>query len=199
MRKLVFTLLLVFTVSMLSAQVNQKFSVSSAFEDGKVPLGHIVKYGLMMLEDYPGSIPGTSSFWDYQTNGNSLTGLYVTNDTVIVAYPTVDSLDPLGATSRVAYYIYSDNGGTTWSEPIKVQDLPLRSGYPEIYLFQNGGLASVVISGRKYNASGSRGGVWADASFGLGSLTGLNVPEPGKDYFGYYLGSNILRWCLCFC
>lgn len=67
----------------------------------------------------------------------------------------------------------------------------MRSGYPEIYLFENNGMASVIVSGRKYNASGSRGGVWADASFGLGSLTGMNVPEPGRDYFGYYLGNNV--------
>lgn len=192
MRKFTFTLLLfIFSVSILFAQVNKSRFVSSAFEDGKVPYGQILKYGMTVLENYPGSVTGTSSFWDYQTNGASLNGLYVRNDTVIVAYPTVDSTDALGTTSRVAYYVYSDNGGLTWSDPLQVQTLPLRSGYPEIYLYESGGLPSVVLSGRKYNASGSRGGVWTDASFGLGSLTGLNVPEPGRDYFGYYLGNNI--------
>ncbi|MFZ4590040.1 MAG: T9SS type A sorting domain-containing protein [Ignavibacteria bacterium] len=190
MRKLSFTFVLLFVVSLLFAQVNNKRAVSSAFDDGKVPYGHILKYGLTLLENYPGSIPNSSSFWDYQTNGASLNGLYVRNDTIIVAYPTVDSTDALGVTSRVAYYIYSDNGGVTWSDPLKVQDLPMRSGYPEIYLFQNSGMSSVVVSGRKYNASGSRGGVWADAVFGLGSFSGQNVPDPGRDYFGYYLGNN---------
>ncbi|MCX6158175.1 MAG: T9SS type A sorting domain-containing protein [Ignavibacteriae bacterium] len=192
MRKLSFTLLLfIISFGVLFAQVNKNRTISSAFDDGKVPFGHILKYGITILENYPGSIPGTSSFWDYQTNGASLNGLYVRNDTVIVAYPTVDSTDALGTTSRVAYYIYSADAGLTWSEPLQVQGLPLRSGYPEIYLFENSGLASVIISGRKYNASGSRGGVWTDASFGLGSISGMNVPDPGRDYFGYYLGNNV--------
>ncbi|MEI7484665.1 MAG: T9SS type A sorting domain-containing protein [Ignavibacteriota bacterium] len=192
MRKLSFTLLLfIISFGVLFAQVNKNRTISSAFDDGKVPFGHILKYGITILENYPGSIPGTSSFWDYQTNGASLNGLYVRNDTVIVAYPTVDSTDALGTTSRVAYYVYSADAGLTWSEPLQVQGLPLRSGYPEIYLFENSGLASVIISGRKYNASGSRGGVWTDASFGLGSISGMNVPDPGRDYFGYYLGNNV--------
>lgn len=190
MRRITFTFVLLFTVSLLLAQTNNKYSVSSAFEDGKVPYGSILKYGMMTLENYPGSIPGTSSFWDYQTNGSNLNGLYVSHDTIIVAYPTVDSTDALGVTTRVAYYVYSSDAGLTWSEPLMVQALPMRSGYPEVYLYSSGGAPSVVISGRKYNASGSRGGVWADAIFGLGSFTGTNVPEPGRDYFGYYLGNN---------
>lgn len=191
MRKLTFTFVLLFTVSLLFAQVNKDKFVSRAFEDGKIPYGQILKYGILALEDYPGSIPGTSSFWDYQTNGANLNGLIVRNDTVVVTYPTVDSTDALGATSRVAYYIYSDNGGVTWSEPLQVQPLPNKSGYPEIYMTANNGVPNVVISGRKYVGSNSRGGVWTDATFGLGSLAGINVPEPGRDYFGFYLGNDI--------
>jgi hypothetical protein len=190
MKKLALTFVLIFTVSLLFAQVNKNKQISNAFEDGKIPYGQILKYGFTVMENYPGSIASTSSFWDYQTNGSSLNGIYVSHDTILITYPTVDSLDALGVTSRVNYYVYSDNAGVTWSDPLQVQSLPDRSGYPEIYLCQNAGMPSVIISGRKYVGANSRGGIWIDGIFGLGSFTGVNVPEPGRDYFGSYIGNG---------
>jgi hypothetical protein len=146
--------------------------------------------GSFILESYPGSIPGTSTFWDYQTNGANLNGLIVRNDTIIVAFPGVDSTDPTGTTSRIMYYLFSDNGGANWSEIIALTSLPNRSGYPDAYYYITSGNPSVVISGRKYNGSNSRGGVWADALLGLGSFNSTFVPEPGRDYFGGYLSGN---------
>lgn len=137
-------------------------------------------------ENYPGAISGSDNFWDYQTNGSSLTSIVVLGDTIVIAYPGVDSTDPTGLTTRLAYYIVSDNGGSTWSAPIPLSALPNRSGYPDISTYISAVGRTVTITGRKYNSSGSRGGAFSDALLGLGSITGANVPFDGRDYFGHY-------------
>jgi hypothetical protein len=119
--------------------------MSTAFENGYSVVNPPFKVGSFILETYPGSIPGTSTFWDYQTNGANLNGLIVRNDTFIVAFPGVDSTDPTGATTRLMYYLVSDNGGTNWSEPIALTTLPNRSGYPDAYYYITSGNPSVII------------------------------------------------------
>lgn len=185
--------ILIFAVSYAQDWKNRP--MNSAVENGFYSSGlYIFRYATPILDNilqYPGEVPGSSTFWDYQTNGASLRGFLKFGDTLVVAFPTVDSTDPTGATTRVIYYTFSDDNGTTWSTPVPVQSLPLRSGYPDAHRYYAAGLGtSCVISGRKYNSSGSRGGVWADALLGLGSFNTMNVPEPGRDYFGAFLGGN---------
>jgi len=189
MKRFIITVLFLFTTVSLFSQPYQNRISSTAFEDGRQIFLN-PRIGSFLLEDYPGAIPGTSNFWDYQTNGANLNGLVVRGDTIIVAYPSVDSTDPTGLTTRVAYYLVSENGGVTWSTPIAVQTLPLRSGYPEAYYYLNQGSPAVIISGRKYTSAGSRGGVWADAFWALGSFVTSTVPEPGRDFFGAPTSGN---------
>jgi hypothetical protein len=191
MRKVLFLVLFFVISTSLFAQYYSNRIVSTAYERGYSVVNPPFKVGSFILENYPGSIPGTSNFWDYQTNGSNLNGLIVRNDTIIVAYPVVDSTDPTGAATRVMYYIVSENGGTTWSEPIAITTLPSRSGYPDAYYYLAAGSPSVVISGRKYNGSNSRGGVFADALLGLGSFNSTYVPVEGRDYFGGYINGNM--------
>jgi hypothetical protein len=134
---------------------------------------------------YPGEIPGTSNFWDYQTNGSSLNSIMVFGDTILFCFPAVDSTDPTGTSTRVAKLVITTNGGVNWDAPLPLSTLPNRSGYPELRkVYLTGNVTSVLLSGRKYNGSSSRGGAWVDAFFGLGSFTSANVPEAGRDYFG---------------
>jgi hypothetical protein len=190
MKRILFLLLFIVISTSLFPQYMPNRMVNSAYEYGFSLINPPFKVGSFILETYPGSIPGTSTFWDYQTNGANLNGLIVRNDTIIVAYPGVDSTDPTGLTTRVMYYLWSYNGGTNWSEPLNCTTLPNRSGYPDAYYFITSGNPSVIISGRKYNGSNSRGGVFADAMLGLGSFNSAYVPEPGRDYFGGYLSGN---------
>lgn len=165
-----------------------------SIENGDVKSPSNVVYGYLpanLLETYPGSIPNTSNFCDYMTNGASLNQLWVLGDTIIAAYFASDSNDATGATSRVAYYLYSLNGGTNWSDPIQLQALPDRSAYPDLYIYLAGSDRNVVISGRKYVGSASRGGSWSETLLGLGSFLSSVVPTPGRDYFGAYLSNNI--------
>ncbi len=140
---------------------------------------------LMSPATYPGEITGTSNFWDYQTNGSSLNSLMVFGDTILFCYPAVDSTDPTGASTRVGYLVISTNGGLSWEFPLPLQSLPNRSGYPELRkVILPGNIVSVMLAGRKYNGSNSRGGAWTDAIFGLGVFASEFVPEPGRDFFG---------------
>lgn len=151
------------------------------------------RYGYIspnLIEQYPGAIPNTSNFWDYQTNGANLNQLWIFGDTVIVAYMSVDSTDPTGASTRINWYIYSIDGGLTWTTPIQVTFLPNRSAYPDLCPYLAGADRNVVISGRKYNASASRGGAWSETMLGLGSFLSAFVPDPGRDLFGWYIGNN---------
>jgi len=132
------------------------------------------------------AIAGADGYWDYMTNGSNMQNIAVFGDTIIIAYPNTDSSDALGATSRVAYYIVSVNGGVSWDLPLGVSTLPARSGYPEVQSFILSGSRQVVLNGRRYNGANSRGGAWKDAFFGLGSFVGANAPQEGRDFFGQY-------------
>lgn len=137
------------------------------------------------------AVTGSDGFWDYVTNGSNLTNISVFGNTVVISFANTDSTDPRGATTRVAYYMVSTNGGTTWEAPLAVSTLPSQSGYPEVHTYVSGGQDQVVITGRKYTTA-SRGGAWKDAFFGLGSFTGANVPQEGRDFFGAYLNGNLV-------
>jgi hypothetical protein len=190
MKKLLFSLIIVFTAALLLGQNKSANYSQNAYEDGKPMPVQNLKFGNMLFETYPGAVTVSSNFWDYQTNGNSLHQLFVKGDTVVIAFPAVDSTDPTGTSTRLAYYIVSYDGGVTWETPLALSILPVRSGYPEIYYYNSGGNANVVLSGRKYNGSNSRGGAWSEAFFGVGSFLSANVPEPGRDYFGAFIGGS---------
>ncbi len=137
------------------------------------------------------AILGSAGYWDYMTNGANLQNIAVYGDTVIICYPNTDSTDALGATTRLAYYMVSVNGGVTWDAPLPISSLPNRSAYPEVHSFIVAGQRQIVITGRKYNPA-SFGGAWKDAFFGLGSFQSANVPQGGKDFFGAYQNGNIV-------
>ncbi|MBN1634736.1 MAG: T9SS type A sorting domain-containing protein [Ignavibacteria bacterium] len=192
--KKVLTAVLILLVSVSFTFAQDKKIANPSIEDGNVKSPSKVIYGYIpanLLETYPGSIPNTSNFCDYMTNGSSLNQLWVLGDTIIVAYFASDSNDALGATTRIAYYLYSVNNGANWSDPIQLQALPDRSAYPDLYIYLASGDRNVVISGRKYTGSSSRGGAWAETLLGLGSFLSSNVPEPGRDFFGAFLNGNI--------
>jgi len=90
MKKLLITVVIVFTASLLLGQSRFMNTLSQVSDNGIVPFGSIVKYGKTILETYPGAIPGTSTFWDYQTNGSNLNSLVFRNDTIIFTYPGHD-------------------------------------------------------------------------------------------------------------
>jgi hypothetical protein len=195
MKKTIITLLLL--VFAFGAFAQDKYSKinNPVREDGLNVIENYIRtiYPPVLISpaSYPGEIPGTSNFWDYQTNGSSLNGLMVFGDTILVCYPAVDSIDPTGATTRVGYLVISTNGGLTWDVPLPLQFLPNRSGYPELRkVTLTGNIASVVLSGRKYSGSNARGGAWIDAYFGLGGFSSSLVPEAGRDYFGDLISGN---------
>lgn len=193
MKNLLTAILILFVAVSFSFAQDRKIA-NPSFENGDVNSPSKVVYGYIpasLLETYPGSIPNTSNFCDYMTNGASLNQLWVLGDTIIVAYFASDSNDATGATSRIAYYLYSVNNGANWSDPIQLQALPDRSAYPDLYIYLAAGDRNVVITGRKYTGSTSRGGSWSETLLGLGSFLSSNVPTPGRDYFGAYLSNNI--------
>lgn len=136
-----------------------------------------------------GTVPtGMTGFFDYVTNGNSIRDIYVLGDTIICSWVLSDSTDPLGATTRVAYYTVSVDNGATWL----AAPLPLttgRSAYPDITPFIGGAGRNVVLNGRSY-APGTLGATFTDAFFGLGSFTSVLVPNAGRDYFAYKIAGT---------
>jgi hypothetical protein len=193
------TLLVLFLALFVVASFAQDKKISKICnpirEDGANMLNYVIKIsptGLMSPLAYPGEISGTSTFWDYQTNGSSLNSLMVFGDTLLFCYPGVDSTDPTGASTRLAYLVVSVDGGVTWGSPLPLTSLPNRSGYPEVRkVYLTGGITSTVISGRRYSGSTSAGGAFVDAFFGLGSFLSSFVPNGGRDLFGDLLGSGI--------
>ncbi|NMC61320.1 MAG: hypothetical protein GYA51_18355 [Candidatus Methanofastidiosa archaeon] len=148
MKNLLTAILILFVALSFSFAQDRKIA-NPSFENGDVNSPSKVVYGYIpasLLETYPGSIPNTSNFCDYMTNGASLNQLWVLGDTIIVAYFASDSNDATGATSRIAYYLYSVNNGANWSDPIQLQALPDRSAYPDLYIYLAGGDRNVVIS-----------------------------------------------------
>ncbi len=190
MKRVTFLLLFLTVTSILLAQFQKSAPLPYYYEDGKGQAPEVVKYGKTILETYPGAVTVASNFWDYQTNGACLHQLFVHGDTVVIAYPSVDSTDPTGTSTRLAFYILSYNGGVTWETPLQLTTLPARSGYPDIAYYIYGGNPGVVLSGRKYNGSNSRGGAWTDPFLGSGSFNSAYVPEPGRDYFGAFITGN---------
>ncbi|MCX6162928.1 MAG: hypothetical protein NTV87_16530, partial [Ignavibacteriae bacterium] len=195
MKKTLTVFLMLLIAGSVFAQYRSVKNSNTAMENGTISGSTIFRHATPMYDNilqYPGEIPGSSTFWDYQTNGSSLSSIIVLGDTVIVCWPASDSSDALGATSRLAYYIYSDDNGVTWSSPFALSSLPSRSCYPDMSYFYSPTVGTnVVLSGRKYNGSTSLGGAWVDAALGLGSFTSAYAPPVGKDIFGAYMGSNI--------
>jgi hypothetical protein len=183
---------LLFTIPAV-ANDRKAWQVSDIRDDGQQTNSSIIVFGNGLLrETYPGAITGADNFWDYQTNGSSLNSIYAFGDTIIVAYPAVDSLDPRGATTRVMYYLVSYDGGATWTLPLNATTLPNRSGYPDIATYiQNGG-RNISLLGRRYNGANARGGAFAEAFLGLGSFSTSFAPWDGRDYFGYYQSGDLV-------
>ncbi|MBX7045398.1 MAG: T9SS type A sorting domain-containing protein [Ignavibacteria bacterium] len=181
----------VFAISAFGQDAKHSKTISNSLEDGKQTSRTYVPQSVL---DAPPlyKIPGTDGFWDYITNGSNMQNIMAFGDTIIVCYPVADSSDAIGANSRLAYYIVSFNGGSTWEDPLPVSALPSRSGYPEVYSYIFAGLRQVALSGRKYNSFGARGGAWKDVLINIGSITGVNLPEDGRDFFGAYLNGNFI-------
>jgi hypothetical protein len=187
-------LICLFASAAFSQDMKHAKALNNTLEDGK-QLTRV--YNPPSVTDAPplNYIQGSDGFWDYMTNGSNMQNIAVFGDTVLVCFPNTDSTDALGATTRVAYYMVSYNGGSTWEAPIPISTLPFRSAYPEIFSYISGGSRQVALSGRKYsgtNGANSRGGAWKDAFLGLGSIQGANVPLEGRDFFGAYQNGNII-------
>ncbi|MEB2328867.1 MAG: T9SS type A sorting domain-containing protein [Ignavibacteriaceae bacterium] len=192
--KAILTFLMIVLVSthLYSNDRIQKFIQNDVVENGQIiPYQWNKTPGAPFTGDgqYPGAVDITMGFFDYGTNGQNLTNIYVFQDTVILAWFSADSTDPTGGTSRVAYYAFSSNGGTSWNGPFSVQALPNRSAYPEIQPFFDAMGRNIAMNGRKYNP-GSGGGAWTEAFFGLGSFTGANMPNGGSDLFGAVINND---------
>jgi len=187
-------LICLFASAAFSQDMKHAKALNNTLEDGK-QLTRV--YNPPSVTDAPpvNYIQGSDGFWDYMTNGSNMQNIAVFGDTVLVCFPNTDSTDALGATTRVAYYMVSYNGGSTWEAPIPISTLPFRSAYPEIFSYISGGSRQVALSGRKYNGTNganSRGGAWKDAFLGLGSIQGANVPLEGRDFFGAYQNGTII-------
>jgi len=192
MKKLIALLFILFIANYSFSQ-DSFFKLSNpVLEDGNnITAGYItLTYGNPSRDAYPiPVIPGADNFFDYVTNGANMTNCIVLGDTVIVGYFGADSTDPTGLVSRVAFYVYSVDGGTTWISPLGASTLPNRSAYPDLKAVYGAFGRSVCITGRKYNPS-SRGGSFYDPFFGLGGFISKNVPKEGRDYFGADLGGG---------
>ena len=187
-------LLITFSVSGL-AQDRVLRPESKVKEDGNnVVIPSNIKYGNSFRGTYPNGvvIPGADNFFDYVTNGKNMSNMWVFGDTLIVAYFGADSTDPTGATSRVAFYIVSEDGGSTWGSPNAMTTLPVRSAYPDLDPYIGGTGRNVALSGRYYAPAGSRGGAFTDAFFNLGSITATYVPNDGTDFFSHFLNGNFI-------
>lgn len=195
MKKLISVFLIcLFASAAFSQDMKHAKALNNSLEDGKQ---FTRVYNPPTVTDAPPLyyIQGSNGFWDYMTNGSNMQNIAVFGDTVLICFPNTDSTDALGATTRVAYYMVSYNGGSTWEAPIPISTLPFRSAYPEIYSYISGGTRQVALSGRKYsgtNGANSRGGAWKDAFLGLGSIQGANVPLEGRDFFGAYQNGSII-------
>lgn len=161
---------------------------STIKETGKITQNTPIVYGNAELRGgtYPlGTIPtGMTGFFDYVTNGNSIRDIQVFGDTIICSWVLADSTDPTGMTSRKAYYTVSYDNGVSWlGAPIAVNSE--RSAYPDITPYIGLVGRTIVLNGRAYDGSTSRGGVFSEALLGLGSLTQTYAPGMGRDYFAY--------------
>jgi hypothetical protein len=194
MKKLIALLFILFVANYSFSQDSFLKLSNPVLEDGNnITSGYTFTYGNPVRDAYPlPTIPGADNFFDYVTNGNNMTNCIVIGDTIIVGYFGADSTDPNGANSRVAFYVYSVDGGNVWTAPLGASTLPNRTAYPYVYAVFGAFGRSVAISGRKYSPLGSRGGGFYDPFFGLGGFISKFVPEPGKDYFGADLGGGYI-------
>ncbi len=194
MKQLIALLFVLFLANCSFSQDNLLRLVNPAYEDGNNSQTNVtIHYGTPIQGDYiiP-TIPGADNFFDYVTNGKNMTNIVVLGDTIIVSYFGADSVDPTGANSRVAFYVFSVDGGTTWSTPLGASTLPTRSAYPDVFAVYGTFGRSVAITGRYYATAGSRGGGFYDPFFGLGGFIRAYVPDDGRDYFSADLGGGYL-------
>ena len=194
MKQLIALLFVLFLANCSFSQDNLLRLVNPAYENGNnSQTNATIHYGTPIIGDYPiPTIPGADNFFDYVTNGKNATNIIVLGDTIIVSYFGADSTDPTGTTSRVAFYIFSVDGGTTWSTPLAASTLPTRSAYPDVFAVFGPFGRSVAITGRYYSTAGSRGGGFYDPFFGLGGFLRAYVPDDGRDYFSADLGGGYL-------
>ena len=194
MKQLIALLFVILLANCSFSQDNLLRLVNPAYENGNNSQTNVtIHYGTPIFGDYPiPTIPGADNFFDYVTNGQNMTNIIVLGDTIIVSYFGADSTDPTGTTSRVAFYIFSVDGGTTWGTPLAASTLPQRSAYPDVYAVFGAFGRTVAMTGRLYATAGSRGGGFFDPFFGLGNFDRANVPHDGRDYFGTDLGGGYI-------
>ena len=194
MKQLIALLFVLILANCSFSQDNLLRLVNPAYEDGNnSQTNATIRYGTPIQGDYiiP-TIPGADNFFDYVTNGKNMTNIVVLGDTIIVSYFGADSTDPTGTTSRVAFYVFSVDGGTTWSTPLGASTLPTRSAYPDVHAVFGAFGRSVAMTGRYYSTAGSRGGGFYDPFFGLGGFLRAYVPDDGRDYFSANLVDGYL-------
>lgn len=183
---------LLFVSNLYSNDRMTQFEVNSAFENGtQIYNPKSSNFGKTIFSDglYPGAVELTLGFFDYATNGANLNNICVFQDTIIIAWFGCDSLDPTGLTTRVAYYAFSSDGGTSWSGPYAVQPLPNRSAYPELQPYFDAFGRNIAMNGRRHTPA-TGGGAWTEAFFGLGSFTGASMPNGGADLFGAIISNE---------
>ncbi|MCC7159413.1 MAG: T9SS type A sorting domain-containing protein [Ignavibacteria bacterium] len=135
-------------------------------------------------------VPGMTTWWDYQTNGQNQRMLVVLGDTVIVAVQYSDSTNAQISAGRTALYQVSFDGGLTWlTDPVVVAPQPLGGAYPDIWPVVLNGTRTITISGRQFS-SGSKGYAGVDVQLTAGSVTTNIVPQPGSDYFSCLLSGT---------
>lgn len=188
----IFLTLLIFSTNAYSnGRVLKKHSFEK--ESGNQTQTSSIIYGNTSLRSVPpiGTVPtGMTGFFDYVTNGNSIRDIVVLGDTIILSWVLSDSTDPTGLTTRKAYYTVSYDNGATWlAAPIALS--VDRSAYPDMYPIDGLLGRSVVMNGRLYVGSASRGASFTDATLGLGAVSSVLVPWAGaRDYFAYKIAGT---------
>ena len=127
-----------------------------------------------------GTYTGISGYFDYQLNAGSaqyirLDKTDATGNKIHAIFMTaLDSLAPTGPTRRTAY-VYSSNGGQTWTSFSSLAVPNRRSGYPAMDMLQ-GSTQGVIIANHNDPGTGLSTVVFVDSPPGTGAFSELNTP-----------------------
>lgn len=201
-------LLFVLTILLGSSYINRQSFVSqrkgyqdAVKEEGLINQNTSVFRGDIKTDLPPPAnrIPGLDNFMDYTTNGNSLSQLILSGDTIIAITTYCDSLDAPdannGSTLRIRYNV-SYNKGVTWSSTTGLNmTSDQKSRYPDSYLMTIGGGRTLNSTGRYWLPPASnttrRAGTSHDVLLGIGSpTTTLNTAVTGTDLFSTLKSDN---------
>lgn len=180
----------------LTKSLNYNTIIERTIEsDGNTPHVNLVannQKDMVMPPPPADSVPGLSGFNDYATNGNSLSQILVSGDTVIVAAVYLDSLEipnsNAGTSMKIRYNVSLD-GGLTWTGANDMSNNQ-KSRYPDASLLTIAGNRTIATSGRYYqeplNSTVRTPGVGYDVLLGAGSITVNLLPlglTTGTDLF----------------